>query len=59
MTERITYYINSFLQLILLVSLIGSHEEAAIDFVKSKQKYAGTGAACGLLIFYTYFELLN
>lgn len=57
--QRGIYYFTSGIQLVMLVSLIGSHEKASMDFVKSKQKYAGVGAAIGLLLFYTYFVLLN
>lgn len=57
--QSILYYTNSFLQFLLLISLIGSHESASEEFIKSKQKYAGVGAACGLALFYTYFQLIN
>ena len=57
--QTIAYYINSFTQFLLLISLVGSHEIASQEFVKSKQKYAGVGAAMGLLTFYVYFQFIN
>ncbi|QSE98479.1 hypothetical protein [Fulvivirga lutea] len=50
---------NCLLQFIMLIKLISSHEGVSEDFVKSKQRYAGTGALLGLALFYTYFIILN
>lgn len=57
--EQIIYYIMAFLQFIMLVTLVSSHEGVSEDFAKSKQKYAGVGALSGLILFYAYFALLN
>lgn len=57
--QGIVYYLNSMLEFLLLIALVGSHEDASVDFVKSKQKYAGVGAAFGLTLFYIYFQLIN
>ncbi len=53
------YIFNSVLQLLMLISLISAHAESSEEFSKSKQKYAATGAASGLLLFYVYFQLIS
>lgn len=57
--ENIIFYISSGLQFLVLIKLVSSHEGENEDFAKSKQKYAGVGAISGLILFYTYFVLLN
>jgi hypothetical protein len=52
------YLFNSFLQLLLLISVISSHAEASEAFIKKKQKYAITGAVSGILLFYVYYQLI-
>ncbi len=51
------YLFNSFLELLLLISVISSHAEASKTFIMKKQKYAITGAVSGILLFYVYYQI--
>jgi len=57
--EYVVYLYNSFFELLLLISIISSHEHVTKKFIQTKQKYAGVGAAAGLVLFYIYFQLIS
>lgn len=57
--EWLIYLLNSALSLLILIRLVSSHESMGLDFVKSKQKYAGAGALAGLGCFLFYYLQLN
>ncbi len=57
--EYIVYYVNSFIQLLLLISLISAHAKTNDNIMKKKQRYAAFGAGFGLLLFYVYLQLLT
>ena len=56
--EYVVYYYNSLVELILLISIIGADNHTSQKFIKTKQKYAGVGAASGLVLFYVYYQLM-
>jgi hypothetical protein len=52
------YFYNTILQLLLLISLMGTDNHLSKDFIKKKQTHAGAGAASAVLLFYIYFQLM-
>lgn len=57
--EYAVYFYNSFFQLLLLISVVTTHTHVTDKFIKTKQKYAGVGAAFGLVLFYIYVQLIS
>ena len=53
------YLYNSFFELLLLISIISSQAHVTKKFIQAKQKYAGVGAAVGLVLFYIYYQLIS
>jgi hypothetical protein len=56
--EYTVYFYNSLLELILLISIIGTDNHTSKKFVKTKQLFAGVGALIGLILFYVYYQLM-
>ena len=57
--EWVIYLLNTLLAFLLLIRLVSSHDTAGLEFIKSKQKYAGAGALAGLGCFLFYYVQLN
>lgn len=57
--EYAVYFYNSLVELILLISIIGTDNHTSQKFIKTKQKYAGVGAISGLVLFYVYYQLMT
>ncbi len=57
--EYTVYYVNSFIQLLLLINLISTHSKTNDNIMKRKQRYAAFGAGFGLVLFYIYLQLLT
>lgn len=52
------YFYNTIVQLLLLITLMGTDTHMSKEFIKKKQTYAGVGAASGVLLFYIYIQLM-
>jgi len=53
------YFYNTIVQLLLLISVMGTDSHMTKEFIKKKQTYAGVGVASGVLLFYVYVQMMT
>lgn len=56
--EYVVYFYNTFVQLLLLISVMGTNTHTSKEFIRKKQTYGGVGAVSGALLFYIYIQLM-